>query len=87
MLCRFYGWTDDYVDALEAGVSDAYTQCMETIQAREMLMQIDCVSFPKMERKDRSAHRRSLVRKATRFDKQEYLSSEQVATIMGKSGV
>ncbi|HNC40335.1 MAG TPA: hypothetical protein PK522_00975 [Nitrosomonas sp.] len=63
-MCRFYGWSDDYVESLDIRTFIDYWNAVTVIEARERLVDLNVAMIPHAEDKDRKKFYKELEKKA-----------------------
>lgn len=59
-LCRFYGWSDDYILTLDFKTFNSYYECIQVIEARELLSQCNISMLPHVDKDYRSSYIKKL---------------------------
>jgi len=80
-LCRFYGWTPDYVENMSAMKATEYLESAKNLSANEMLRDINVADMPHTKNESRRQSFRKINR-ATRLES-EAISFEDFATKVG----
>lgn len=52
-MCRFYGWTPDYVENMDYGKALEYWQAITTIEAQDFLISLEVSDWPNMKDQQR----------------------------------
>jgi len=59
-VARFYGWTDDYMNSMDASTFEEYVLAMESLEARESMSMISNISYPEMKKSSQQKLARDL---------------------------
>lgn len=70
-MCRFYGWTDEYVESLPIETFMEYWQAITVIEARQRLVDLNIMMMPHVDDKTRSKYYKELEKQAYPVRKSE----------------
>lgn len=85
-MCRFYGWTDDYVESLSIHTFIEYWQAITVIEARNTLINFNVSMMPHVDDKTRSKFYKELEKQAYPVRKSEgkKLSNKELIELLTK---
>ena len=77
-MCRFYGWTHDYIDSMTFETALEYWQAITMIEAQEFLQALKCSEYANMEAKDKQKLSNYLQDKAYFQEEQKVLKTTDI---------
>jgi hypothetical protein len=85
-MCRFYGWTDDYVESLSVQTFLEYWHAINVIEAREKLVEINALMMPHVDDKARTKFYKELEKQAypMKQSKGKKLTNKELAEILAR---
>jgi hypothetical protein len=85
-MCRFYGWTDDYVESLSIQTFLEYWHAISVIEAREKLVELNISMMPNVDDKTRSKFYKELEKQAYPMKqlKGKKLTNKELADILAR---
>ena len=85
-MCRFYGWSDDYVESLDVNTFYDYWNAVTVIEARERLVDLNVAMMPHVDQKARDKFYNGLEKQAypVKKSKGKKLSNKELADILSR---
>lgn len=85
-MCRFYSWTDEYVESLPVHTFLEYWHAINVIEARERLVDLNISIMPNADEKTRSKYYKELEKQAYPMRKSEgkRISNKDLAEILAR---
>lgn len=85
-MCKFYGWTNDYVESLDVHTFLEYWHAITVIEARANLVNINLLMMPHVDDKTRSRFYKELEKQANTVKKSssKKLSNKELMELLSR---